>query len=73
MGFLMMHRSTRELLVAASFYEKTRVKQDDINILELWAVQAAAGMMMAVRAAVHEHSLKTKVAACTHSWEGGNR
>ena len=34
MEILMMHRGTRELLAAASFYEETRAKQDDINILE---------------------------------------
>ena len=34
MGFLMIHRSTRELLAAASIFVETRRKQDDINILE---------------------------------------
>ena len=33
MGFLMMHRSTREQLAAASFFVETRWKQDDIIIL----------------------------------------
>ena len=33
MGFLMMHRGTREPLAAASFFVETRWKQDDINIL----------------------------------------
>ena len=60
MGFLMMHRSTRELLAAASFFVETRRKQDDMNILELMAVQAAVGMTMAVRAGegrtVHKHA-----------------
>ena len=84
--FLMMHRGNRELL-AAAFYEERRAKQDDINILELRAVQAAAGMMMALRAGEagqftstrasvftrpELRTLKTKVAACTHSWEEGN-
>ena len=46
MGFLMMHRDTRELLAAASLFVETRTKQDDINILELRAVR----MMMAVQA-----------------------
>ena len=49
-GFLMMHQGTWQLLAAASFYEETRAKQDDINILELSALQSAAGMMMAARA-----------------------
>ena len=85
--FLMMPRGNRELLAAASFYEERRAKQDDINILELRAVQAAAGMMMALRAGEagqftstranvftrpELRTLKTKVAACTHSCEEGN-
>ena len=88
MGFLMMHRSTREPLAAASFFVVTRAKQDDINILGLRAVQAAAGMVIAVRAGEAGQftrtrasaftrsalrTLKANVAVCRHSWEEGNR
>ena len=88
MGFLMLHRDTRELLAAGSFSVEGRAKQDDMNILELRAVQAAVGMMMAVRAGETRlltktrasdftrseiRTLKIKVATSTHSWEEGSR
>ena len=83
----MLHRDTRELLAAASFFTEYRVRQDDINILELRAVQTAVGLMLAVRAGEAKQlteprandftrselrTLKTKLAACTHRWEDGS-
>ena len=65
MGFLMMHRDTRELLAAASMFVETRMKQDDINILELRAVQSAVGMMMAVRTGEAGRFTDTQASAFT--------
>ena len=49
-GILLLHRDTRELLAAASFFTMEQAKQVDVNMLELKAVQTAIGLLVAVRA-----------------------
>ena len=62
MGFLMVHWGTRELLAAASFYEETRAKQDDINILETEGGAGSStkddGSTSRRGRTVHEHTSK---------------
>ena len=75
-GFLILHRSSRELQAAASLFS---TKRADINLLELEAVHIAMGLLMAVRAREAEdvaklcqngfshpelRTLKAKVAGC---------
>ena len=48
-GFLFLHRSSRELLAAASFFSTGRTKQADINLQELEAVHTAIELLVAVR------------------------
>ena len=50
-GFLVLHRSSRELL-AASFFSTGRTKQADINLLELEAVHIAIGLLQKRRGSV---------------------
>ena len=74
MVFLMLHRDTRELLAAASFFMEDRARQDGLML----AVRAGeAKQLTKIRTNDFTRSelrtLKNKVAAYTHRWEDSGR
>ena len=76
MGFLMMHRDTRELLAAASLFGETNEARrhqhlggDDDGSMDRRGTDTLASEF--TRPEIR--TLRTKVATCTHRWKEGSR